>query len=154
MVALFVLPQRGEGEVGDEPGPEGGGDEAGDGEGEKEAGESEEDDPQGAEGMCAGEGNEEPAVCDEADKQEAAKQEEALRDERELECEDESGPSERGEVGAGVIDEECAGGALPATGRAAKQKDAVNDDEAEEEKGRGQCKREEDRPGGHEGFSD
>ncbi len=30
---IASLPQRGEGEVGDEPGPEGGGDEAGDGEG-------------------------------------------------------------------------------------------------------------------------
>ena len=49
------LPQGGEGEVGDEPGPEGGGDEAGEGEGEKEAGESEEDDPEGTEGMDAGE---------------------------------------------------------------------------------------------------
>jgi len=54
-VALFVLPERRKGEVGDEPGPEGGGDEARDGEGEEEAGESEEDNPEGAEGMDAGE---------------------------------------------------------------------------------------------------
>ena len=52
---IASLPKRGEGEVGGEPGPEGGGDEAGDGEGEEEAGEAEEDDPQGAEGMGAGE---------------------------------------------------------------------------------------------------
>ena len=52
---IASLPQGGEGEVGDEPGPEGGGDEAGDGEGEEEAGEAEEDDPEGAEGMGAGE---------------------------------------------------------------------------------------------------
>ena len=51
---IASLPEGGEGEVGDEPGPEGGGDEAGDGEGEEEAGESEEDNPEGAEGMDAG----------------------------------------------------------------------------------------------------
>ena len=50
-VALFVLPEGGEGEVGDEPGPEGGGDEAGDGEAEEERGEAKEDDPEGAEGV-------------------------------------------------------------------------------------------------------
>ena len=54
-MALFVLPERRKGEVGDEPGPEGGGDEAGDSEGEEETGEAEEDDPEGAEGMGAGE---------------------------------------------------------------------------------------------------
>ena len=51
--AVLPLPQGGEGEVGGEPGPGGEGEENGDGEGEEERGETEEDDPEGAEGMGA-----------------------------------------------------------------------------------------------------
>ena len=48
---IASLPQRGEGEVGSEPGPGGEGEENGDGEGEEERGEAEDDDPEGAEGV-------------------------------------------------------------------------------------------------------
>ena len=50
-VALFVLPEGGEGVVGDEPGPDGEGEENGEAEAEEERGEAKEDDPEGAEGV-------------------------------------------------------------------------------------------------------
>ena len=144
------------GEVRDEPGPEGGGDEAGDGEGEEEAGEAEEDDPEGAEGMDASKGDEEPGVRDEANEEKPGEEEDAEGEYGVSSIEygeEEAGPRERGEVGAGVIDEERARGALPPSGRSSEQEDAVDDDEAEQEQGGGESEREEDRPGGHEGFS-
>ena len=53
---IASLPQGGEGEVGDEPGPGGEGEENGKAEAEEERGEAEEDDPEGAEGVDVGEG--------------------------------------------------------------------------------------------------
>ena len=105
-------------------------------------------------GVGLGEGDEEPGVRDEADEEKPGEQEDALSDEAELECEDESGPGERGEVGAGMIDEERARGAFPSTRRSSEQEDAVDDGETEEEERCGEDEREEDCPGPHEGFSD
>ena len=90
---------------------------------------------------------------DEADEEQADEQETALGEEAELEDKEESNPRERGEVGAGVIDEERARGALPSARRSSEQEDKVDDGETEEEKRCGEDEREEDRPGSHEGFS-
>ena len=150
------LPQGCEGEVGGEPGPGGEGEENGNDEGEEERGEAEEDDPEGAEGVGLGEGDEEPGERDEADEQKADEKEEAEGEYGVSSIEygeEEAGPRERGEVGAGVIDEERARGALPSAGRSSEQEDAVHGGETEEEERRGKDEREEDRPGPHEGFS-
>ena len=77
---------------------------------------------------------------DEADEQKASEQEEAEEEYGVSSIEygkEEAGPGERGEVGAGVIDEERPRGALPSARRSAEQEDAVDDTKAEQEKDRG-----------------
>lgn len=107
--------------------------------------------------MHADERREEPGVRDEADEEKADEQPDANGEYGVSSIEygeEEAGPGERGEVGAGVVDQERTGGALPSAGRSAQQEDGVHEAETKEKKGRRQDDREQKAPGRHEGFSE